>query len=482
MNAPLQPSVFGAAKTVAAYRFSTPLLMRRGLLAFAVLLLAFWAVASAMVYEAKSGVQTIGRDTAPSVIAAQQIRASLAALDASAVNAALLRGDAAGAAWKDFETQQRILSDYLVTAAQNITFGDSERIPLVEVATNLQVYADRIGAARTAIAAADPRQPALPDATLTLLRDAGAIVSQQLAPAAAALNAANETVLDETWAARKGAAARDTFLLALWGLATLGLLVFAQAVLARRTRRQINLGLVGATLLLAAGLIAIDAKMVLSAQHLRIAKEDAFDSVRAMWKARAVLYSANADESYFLLDPAWKATYAARFATKIGLVAGPRFLDKTPRAAMVDVANRYRRMDCRIDDPLGRLANAGYFGDELNNVTFDHECAEAANLFPLLADYVAIDQKIRALDASGDRAGAIALNLGENPGESNYAFGKVNQELGLLIHINQMAFDDNVAKARADLVPLPYVIGAVALLAWLLAFLGLRPRLAEYRV
>jgi hypothetical protein len=481
MNAPLQSSALSAAKA-AAYRTPTPALIKRYLLALAVALLVFWAVAAATIQEAGSGIRTIGRDTAPSVVAAQQIRAGLASLDASAVNAALLRGDAAAPAWNEFELEQRVLSDALVTAAQNITYGDAERLPIVEIAASLQVYADIVGEARSAIASADPRQAALPDATLALMRQAGAVMNQKLLPAAAALNAANETVLEKTWEERKAAATFDLLAPALVAFAALALLILLQIAVAQRTRRRINLGLVVATLLLGAGLVAIEARLTTGAQHLRIAKEDAFDSVRALWKARATLYSANADESYFLLDPAQKAIYAKSFATKIGLVGGPRFLDKTMRTAEIDVAGRYLQVGCRIDDPRGKLANAGYIGDELNNVTFDHECVEAANLVPLLADYVTIDQKIRALDASGDRAGAIALDLGENPGESNYAIGRVNQEIGLLIYINQMAFDDHVARATAALDLLQYGVAALALVTWLLAFLGLRPRLAEYRV
>ena len=39
------------------------------------------------------------------------------------------------------------------------------------------------------------------------------------------------------------------------------------------------------------------------AEHLRVAKKDAFDSVLALTQARAVSYDANADESRYLIDP-----------------------------------------------------------------------------------------------------------------------------------------------------------------------------------
>ncbi|MGO9390526.1 hypothetical protein [Rhodoblastus sp.] len=479
-NAPSLPALFAEKTTsMATYKIATPALLRGGLALLGVLLLVFGAGLGLMIHETKNGVQTITRDTAPSVIAAQQIRASLAALDASAVNAALLRGPAAQQAWRDFEAQQRVLSDYLVTAAQNITFGDAERGPIVEIAASLQRYADLIGQARAIHG--DPSMQTPPEATLALLRHAGTLISDQLAPAAEALNGVNDKALEKSWAARKMAGLRNPPLLVLAAMAPLAVLLALQIVLARRMRRSLNPGMAAASLVLVAGVLMLGTGLLASADHLRIAKEDAFDSVRALWKARATLYAANADESYFLLDPARKSDYGASFSARIGQIAGGGFLDPQVRAALVNRAILYRARGCRFDDPGARIQNAGYIGDEVNNVTFEHECEEAVNLFPLLKNYVDIDQKIRALDAAGNRAAALALDLGENPGESNYAFAKVNQELGLLIDINQMAFEDNAARAAGDLVKAPYILGVLVALVWLLAFIGLRPRLAEYR-
>ena len=92
-----------------------------------------------------------------------------------------------------------------------------------------------------------------------------------------------------------------------------------------------------------------------------------------------------------------------------------------------------------------------------------------------------IDGKIRALDAAGQRDSAIALNVGIKPGESNYAFDLFDKALGKIIDINQSAFDSSIATAESRLAPLPWIVGLGGALVWLLAFLGLRPRLNEYR-
>ena len=44
--------------------------------------------------------------------------------------------------------------------------------------------------------------------------------------------------------------------------------------------------------------------------ELKVAKEDAFDSVRALWLARAVAYDANSDGSRWLLDDQQKPVLA----------------------------------------------------------------------------------------------------------------------------------------------------------------------------
>jgi hypothetical protein len=481
----VKPDTFSGlsqATTITPKNVSTPTKLIRGLVGIGVTLALAWFIISIAIYETKTGVQTIGRDTAPSVVAAQQIRASLANLDASAINAALLRGTAATDAWTAYQNEERVLADYLVTAAQNITYGDDERNPIVDIASNLQVYADLIGQAREAIKTADPVRPILPNDTLAILRNASSIMNGKLLPAAAALNAANETVLETTWEKRKSAYSHNLLIIIpIVGLA-LASLIILQIFLAVRTRRRINPGLAGATIIIACTSLYIMASLGLTSNHLRIAKEDAFDSVRALWKARATLYSANADESYLLLDPSGKTYFTDQFAKKTGLIAGPSFLDPQKRANFVAAAKHWRDANCTPSPTAPKITDMGYFGDELANVTFENECAEAANLIPLFANYIAIDQQVRALENSGRHAEALTLNLGVNPGQSNYAFDKVNQELGLLIYINQMAFSASIDKATANLTPLPSITGSAIILAFLLAFFGLRPRLAEYHV
>lgn len=471
------PMSLGSLAT-AATSLTTPRVMQLGLAALAASLILFWIVGVDVIADAKQGVQTIGRDTAPSVIAAQQIRAHLANMDANAANAALTRGDARAQAWNDYAAEEAAISDHLVSAAQNITYGDAERKPIVAIATGAQRYADIIGQARAFMATGDQKQNTVLDAALALIRRADAMMTAALLPAADALNDANETVLNDTWADRKAAFAKEDFGLVVAGLPALVVLVALQFFVAARTRRLLNPGLLAATILMAGAIIWAGFGAGSAAAALTSAKQDAFDSIRAMWKTRAIAYSANADESYFLLDSVNKQTYAAAFQKKMLDLADEEFIAKSSRQAFLGAVSAFQRRGCVNDN---RAPFHGQLGVELLNVTFDGECEAAGNLYKTLAVYLDIDGKIRDLEAAGQRDAAIALNIGVKPGQSNYAFDQFDKSIGKVIDINQSAFDASIALADARLAPLPWIVGTGGALVALLAFLGLRPRLNEYR-
>ena len=468
-----------AARVATLTNLSTPRLMQAGLAALAVAVALFWIVGAIVIKDARQGVQIIGHDTAPSVVAAQAIRAHLSNLDAEAANAVLTRGPAQVQAWKDYASEQTLLSDYLVSAAQNITYGDAERKPILTIATGVQKYADLIGQVRALMEMTDFKQSTVPDAALALIRRANALVNSELLPAAGALNDANETVLNNTWIDRNSAFTAERVGLIAAAVPSLAVLVWLQYFLAGRTRRILNPGLLAATLAMATATLwaALDAGA--SATALTSAKQDAFDSVRAIWKSRAVGYSANADESYFLLDAPNKQSYATTFQKKIIDLTDRDFLAKASRQRFLD--QRVTPFERRGCPETVKEDFAGLLGVELGNVTFAGECAAAANAYKTLASYLDIDAKIRDLDKSGQRDAAIALNVGVDPGQSNFAFDLFDKALGKIIDINQTAFDASVQQAEGDLAPLPWIVGAAGVLAVVLAFVGLRPRLDEYR-
>jgi hypothetical protein len=457
---------------------TTPRVMQLGLAALAAALILFWIVGANVITYAKQGVQTIGRDTAPSVIAAQQIRAHLANMNANVANAALTSGETQTQAWKDYSSEQAALSDHLVSAAQNITYGDAERMPIVAIATGAQSYAGLIGQARAIMTTGDQRKNTIPDAALALIRQADAMMTAALLPAAEALNDANETVLNDIWISRKATFTEENIDFVMAGLPALIVLIALQLFVASRTKRLVNPGLLAATILIAGAIIWAGFAAGSAAAALTSAKQDAFDSIRAMWKTRAIAYSANADESYFLLDPAKKQAYATAFQKKMLDLADKEFLAKPSRQLFLDAVSVFERRGCGNDS---RPPFHGQLGTELLNVTFEGECAAATSAYKTLAVYLDIDAKIRDLDTAGLRDAAIALNVGVKPNQSNYAFDLFDKALGRVLDINQRAFDDSIAEADSRLAPLPWIVRLSSALVALLALIGLRPRLNEYR-
>jgi uncharacterized membrane protein len=161
-----------------------------------------------------------------------------------------------------------------------------------------------------------------------------------------------------------------------------------------------------------------------SSRDLKVAKEDTFESIHRLWKARAALYEASGTQSRYLLDPERAASYEKDFGIKADLISGE------------------------------------YLPAELKSG---------------FQEYLTAAKQVRQLAASGRRAEAIALTQ-----HSSAAFDRVDQSLGLTLEEAQKAFDESIARGFDAVagfeVSAPIAAFAISFLAWL----GLRPRMREY--
>ena len=211
------------------------------------------------------------------------------------------------------------------------------------------------------------------------------------------------------------------------------------------------------------------------AAHLKVAKQDAFDSIVALSQARAVSYAANADESRYLADPGRAATYQQSFLTKsqeIASVGNVPLARYEPTLAADFAAYQANNADVRF---------GGYLGAEFRNITFPGERAAAVAALKAYLFYEQDDHQLRQLASTNPKA-AAQFDTGIAPGQSDWAFGQYDKALVAVIGINQRAFTAAVAAGEGSaagwngLVP-----GGCALLIIALVLLGARPRLAEYR-
>jgi hypothetical protein len=282
---------------------------------------------------------------------------------------------------------------------------------------------------------------------VTAYQAASRIVEERLFPAADALDRANFDVLEKTFqSGRSIVEATRICVVGAWLLLLL-LLAYVQWDLTKRVRRLLNPALLAASLLaLGMGWLGIG-RLSSSADDLRIAKEDAFTSIHALWQARAVGYSANADESKFLLE-------------KEGSPAERSFFLKASK--------------------IWSEGGKSYLGAELANITFPGEKEAADETLKRWQGYLRTDARIRQLQKAGKLDEAIALCLGRNPGESDWAFSRFDESLGKTIDINQRAFDGSVTAGFDQLAGFYWIaaVGAAAIAG--LSVAGLLVRIREF--
>ena len=174
-----------------------------------------------------------------------------------------------------------------------------------------------------------------------------------------------------------------------------------------------------------------DASRRLSAEagHLRVAKQDAFDSIIALTQARAVSYDANADESRYLVDPGRAAQYQQAFLVKSQQIAdvGPVGIFGYDAALAADIR--------AYDADNAEVRFGGYLGAEFRNITFPGERAAAVRTLLAYQVYERDDRVLRAL-AKSNLAAAVAFDIGTAASQSDWAFNRYDAALSSVIAIN----------------------------------------------
>ena len=409
----------------------------------------------------RQALKTVGKDAAPSILTAQKLQDSFADMDASLANELLLKPGDNRQALADFEKNRKKIADRLVDAARNITYPEEEKI-IQSLQLNSSAYLLKLQEARDAHKRGDVA------GTLILYQSAATLMDRNIIPQAAELSAINSQQLVKTYAQQKFANGGIGLLIALVGLAQIVILVMIQIFLYRRMRRVLNLPLLGATTIAIILLGYTLNSLIGATSNLKIAKEDAFDSLYALRQMRALSYKANADESRYLLDKANAANHEQSFKSKI--------------SAIITIPANQSSASIITNTSKGNMTSGitGLFAQELNNITFPGEKELAIETFNVFNNYLAIDNQIRQLNRSGKVADAIALCIGNQPGQSNWAFDRYKIVQSKLIDLNLKEFEDNIIIGNARLANFEIIATAAILSIAILTLLGLRPRLMEY--
>ena len=447
-------------------KFNTPQILRGSLY-------TAWGVSCLLLVFSISGVSSqrqaikiVGKDAAPSILTAQQLRDSFADIDASLANELLLKPGENSQTLADFEKNQKKIADRLVAAAKNITYPAEESI-VQTLQLKSSNYFLKLQSARDAHKRGDRV------GALTAYRSAASLMDREILPKSVELDHVNYQELKNTYNGQSF----YNIILAVWiaiiGLAQISILIVIQIFLYLRMRRILNLPLLGASTIAILFLGYTMNSIVSATVNLKIAKADAFDSIHSLRQARALSYMANADQSRYLLDTADSDKHDRAFKEKID-----KLITIAPSKSLQDIVSSIPRSAGVQKFELSGFT--GFYAEELKNITFKGELAGTVDTLTKLDDYLKIDAEIRRLYRSGKVTEAIVLCIGNQQGQSNWAFDRYQAANEKVRLINEAVFKEKIEAGTNNLKNFEMIaymsIGSIAILT----LFGLRPRLAEY--
>lgn len=458
------------------------------LIGFAVLVVvvssAFAVIAAAVSGQVRSGFDAIGRSEAPQVVATNDLVYSLNDMDANLANV-LMVGDKQLGPGIDRASFTKLFESDRAAADHDLQMAAIHAGPDGSAAQQVGLALDALGGYEALAAqvmysdAGHADRPAgqVPAAESALFAQATDLMRQSVLPAAKTVAAGNGQALESSYEDKHGAAEA-----AVWWTTGAGVLLVAalggtQLLVFRRTHRLINPGLAAATVVTLVLTIWGASMMSSAADHLRGAKKDAFDSVAALTAAKALSTDTNADESRIIVDPSRAAQYQDSYLAK-----SRQLMDVGSGATLATYdAAVQTALDGYFADPARHpVTFGGYFGTELRNITFPGERAAAEQMLRTYQTYEADDRRLRQKLAT-DLPEAVRFDTSPAASDSDGAFVAYSGALQSVIDINSKAFDSGIDAGLSGLRPWPWVpFGGVAAVVVLL-FVGLRPRLAEYR-
>lgn len=494
MNTAFSPSIHRPARgttgiAVAFGRAATPTKLKMLLGAIWLGVLLLWAAVWAGTRAHRAALQDVSA-SAPGVIVAQSLKAQLSDMDANAVNQMLFAPKSANREAKEaarsFDSDRKAFAEALVSAAHSISRAE-DYTPLTTLQSGSGEYQGLL--ARALLLHEQGQQS---DA-VAAYRQSQTLLKNTLLPAADALNESNESTMMRAYAVAGRQAAGASALTWLAGLLALGALVGAQVFAFSHSKRLLNIGLLGATLLGAGLLMWTEATFSAASSQLHRAQQDAFVSVVALSKTRALAFDANGDKSRWLLDPnpTRRAETLRAFEEKTSQIA--TFHDLTandvalqiasPSTTYGIVADQIARPDSSygLDGVLNLPPGfTGLLADAARNVSSPGESAACADMVRGYGRYLELDPQVRDLENRGRHADAVQLAITYDKNGSNQAFQEFDNGLKQALQITSNAFDGAMQNGLGALSNYELFSSLLCLAVAALAFTGIRSRLREY--
>ena len=211
-----------------------------------------------------------------------------------------------------------------------------------------------------------------------------------------------------------------------------------------------------------------------SSLALKVAKEDAYDSVLALLNARSSAFKADAAANRMLFDRDNAAAHQKTFAENVAQVAS--FDGQHNFKETIERAEKELKHGDRVNLP----GFDGALAKELSNVRFPGEGNAALEALKQFSSYAAVQDQVKERAGAGAFADAIHLCLSYDPEGAKFPLTKFDVALLNTLHINQEAMEKKVSEAFNDLDGLVMLTEVASLLAVMCVYLGILPRIEEY--
>ncbi|MGP3956945.1 hypothetical protein ACTWPT_13170 [Nonomuraea sp. 3N208] len=419
------------------------------------LLFAALAVGSA---SARDGLQVIGHDAGPQVVATAGLHLALSDMDAQVANILVMGNGWAPLRQKAmarYEQRRSEANQALLKAFELSGDNPAERRTVQSVLDGLGRYERLAGQALVLDERAGHAPGPPPEDVVAIYRQATDLMRKVLLPQAYNLTLESGTIVRRTYDEKAVTVPLLRVAVVVAGLLALGCLVWLQVFLATRFRRIFGPALLVATVATAVAMISGAGALARDQEALRDAKSAGFDPVLTLARARAISNSMQGDQSRYLLDKERADTYEHTYLDKsLSLIYSP--------------AGNLSTYHGIVSKDSGSFL--GLLGPELVG-------RQGEEVMRAYQRFQAADQAFRDLVTSGRVAEAVPARLGP----VSHAFDAYDRSLVALTDRHQDEFQRAIKSGESTLDSLwtleEFAMGAIGLMV----IAGVWPRLKEYR-
>lgn len=464
---------------------STPARIRAMTIAAITAIALLFATIAVIYTHARDGLQVIGHDAGPQVVATADLYFALSDMDAQVANVLLIGEESSlglgQAESLDLYEQRRSEANNAMLQAAQLAGDDPTQQKTVQETLDGMGRYERLASEALQLSEQSEYQPGSPPAqVLKKYREATELMRLEVLPKAYNLTLDNASIVRTTYETERTWVLGGAAAIGLTGIIAILLLMRLHLYLAKAFRRRVNPAIavaVAGTVLVTLGAAGVS---YFEAQNMQRAKEEGFDSVLAVSRARAIGMGIHGDQSRFLLDPQRSDTYQQVY------------LDSSQSILFVDVDNLnayYSKIDKGIADyeagdvpPIGDDKRMlGFLGEQEKTPDIPGQPEALDEVMESYQTFQESDRSMRRLVAAGDDREAIALRMGANDGEVRGEFDRYDDSLEELYELHRGAFDSAIASGDRWIAGWAVGIPVAAVIIAGLVLAGVRPRLAEYR-